>query len=171
MAKIKISNAISGDEPEIILLLKETWLATYPNRKHNITKEDILNKDWGSRERLEGWKKTIAENGENGIFNLVAKESNKIVGFCQIVIEKDYNELKIIYVLPEHQGKGIGKMLMSKAMSLLDFKKDTIVEVIKYNKNAIGFYEGHGFVEFEKGKGHEVSNGKIMPTIKMKLKK
>ena len=37
MAKIKISNAIPGDEPEIILLLKETWLSTYPNKKHNIT--------------------------------------------------------------------------------------------------------------------------------------
>ncbi len=101
----------------------------------------------------------------------MAKEGDKIAGFCQIVKGKEYNELKIIYVLPEYQGKGIGKMLASKALSLLDPRKDIIVEVVEYNKNAIGFYERLGFIEFEKGKGHEVPNGKIMPIIKMKLKK
>lgn len=171
MAKVEILNAVPGDEPEIILLLKETWLATYPNTKHNITREDILKKDWESKERLERWKKTISENGKNGTFNFVAKEANKIVGFCQVVKDKNYNELKIIYVLPEHQGKGIGKMLANKALSLLNQDIDTIVEVVEYNKGAIKFYERLGFVEFEKGKGHEVPNGKVMPTIKMKLKR
>lgn len=130
-----------------------------------------MKKDWGSKERLEKWKKTIAENGKNDIFNFVAKEANKIVGFCQVIKEKDYNELKIIYILPEHQGRGIGKMLAKKALSFLDTSKDTITEVVEYNKNAIGFYEKLGFVKFDKGKGHEVSNGKTMPTIKMELKK
>ena len=171
MAKIKISNAIPGDEPEIILLLKETWLATYPNKKYNITREDILKKDWESKERLKRWEKTVAENGKNGNFNFVAKEGNKTVGFCQVVNEKDHNELKIIYVLPDYQGIGIGKMLANKTMTLLDPNKDTIIEVVEYNKNAIGFYERLGFVEFQKGKGHKVPNGKIMPTIKMKFKK
>jgi len=69
--------------------------------------------------------------------------------------------------LSECQGRGIGKMLAKKAMALLDSGKDTIIEVVEYNKGAIGFYKKLGFVEFEKGKGHEVSNGKIMPTIKM----
>lgn len=170
MAQVEISNASSGDESEIIQLLKETWLATYPNEEHSITREDIFKKDWGSKERLEKWKKIVSENGKNGIFNFVAKEENKVVGFCQVVKGKDCNELKIIYVLPKHQGKGIGKMLANKAMSLLDFSKDTIVEVVGYNKGAIGFYEGLGFVEFEKGKGHEVPNGKTMSTIRMKLK-
>jgi RimJ/RimL family protein N-acetyltransferase len=50
---------------------------------------------------------------------------------------------------------------------LLDFSKDTIVEVVEYDKGAIEFYKKLGFVKFEKGKGHEVSNGKIMPTIRM----
>lgn len=151
-------------------MLKETWLATYPNKKHNIIREDILKKDWESKERLKKWQKTIAENGKNDTFNFVAKEENKIVGFCYVVKAKDYNELKIIYVLPEYQGKGIGKMLVDKVMALLDSSKDTIVEVVEYNKGAIGFYERFGFVEFEKGKGHEVPNGKIMPTIRMKLR-
>jgi len=167
MTEIKILNIELGDESGIIQLLKETWLATYPNKEYNITREDILKKDWGSKERFEKWKKIIAENGKNGVFNFVAKDGNKIVGFCQVVKEKDYNELKIIYVLPEHQGKGIGKMLANRAISLLDFSKDTIVEVVKYDKGAIEFYKKLGFVKFEKGKGHEVSNGKIMPTIRM----
>jgi RimJ/RimL family protein N-acetyltransferase len=171
MAKVEILNTVLGDELEIILLLKETWLSTYPNEKYDITREDILNKDWGSKERFEKWQKIIAENGKNGVFNFVAKKGNKIIGFCQVVKEKTHNELKIIYVLPEHQGRGIGKMLAKKALSFLDISEDTIVEVVEYNKNAIEFYKKLGFVEFEKGKGQEVTNGKIMPTIKMKLKK
>ena len=171
MAEVKILDATPGDESEIIQLLKETWLATYPNEEHSITREDILKKDWGSKERLEKWKKIIAENGKSGGFSFVAKEGNKIVGFCQVVKEKDYNELKIIYVLPEYQGKGIGKMLANRAMSMLDFSKNTIIEVVEYNKGAIEFYKKLGFVEFEKGKGHEVPNGKTMPTIKMKMVK
>ncbi len=170
MAGIKILSVLPGDEPQIISLLKETWLATHPNKKYNITREDILKKDWESKKRLEKWKKIIAENGKNGIFNFVAKDGSKVVGFCQVIKGKDYNELKIIYVLPEHQGKGIGKMLVAKAMSMLDPGKDVIVEVVEYNKNTIGFYRKLGFVEFEKGKGHEVSNRKMMPTIRMKLK-
>jgi ribosomal protein S18 acetylase RimI-like enzyme len=171
MEKIEILNAIQGDEVEIVALLKETWLATYPNKEHNITREDILNKDWGSKERLEKWRKIISENGKNGTFNFVAKAGNKIVGFCLVVKDKEFNELKVIYVLPEYQGKGIGKTLANKGLALLDPDKDTIIEVVEYNKGAIGFYEKLGFVEFEKGKGHEVSNGKIMPTIRMKLNK
>ncbi len=171
MAQVKILDARPGDGPEIILLLKETWLATYPNKKHNITREDILEKDWESKERLERWQKTIAENGKNGTFTFVAKEGNKVVGFCAVSKEKNYNDLKIIYVLPKHQGKGIGRMLLNKAMAVLETAKDTIVEVVGYNKGAIDFYEKLGFIEFEKGKGHEIPNGKIMPTIRMKLKK
>lgn len=167
MAQVEILNASSGDEAGIIQLLKETWLETYPNKEYNITREDILKKDWESKERFEKWRKIIAENGKNGVFNFVAKEGNKIVGFCQVVKEKDYNELKIIYVLPEYQGRGIGRMLANKAMSLLDFSKNTIIEVVEYNKSAIEFYKKLGFVEFEKGKGHEITTGKTMPTIKM----
>lgn len=167
MVQVEILDAAPGDESEIIQLLKETWLATYPNEEHNITREDILKKDWASKERLEKWKKIISENGKSGVFSFVAKEGNKIVGFCQVVKEKDYNELKIIYVLPEYQGKGIGKMLANRAMSLLDFSKNTIIEVVEYNKGAIEFYKKLGFIEFEKGKGHEVPNGKTMPTIRM----
>lgn len=54
---IDILSAMPGDESGIIRLLKETWLATYPNKKYNITREDILKKDWESKERLENGKK------------------------------------------------------------------------------------------------------------------
>lgn len=166
----KILSVCPGDELGIILLLKETWLATYPNKKHGITREDILKKDWESKERLKKWEKIITENGKNGVFNFVAKEGNEIIGFCQVVKGKDYNELNLIYILPKYQGRGIGKMLIDKAVAMLDPNKDTIVEVVEYNKGALGFYEKLGFVKFEKGKGHEVPNGKIMPTVRMKLK-
>lgn len=62
-------------------------------------------------------------------------------------------------------------MLATKAIASLDSSKDTIVEVVEYNEKTISFYKKFGFVKFEKGNGHEVTSGKIMPTIRMKWEK
>ena len=44
----------------IVFVLKTTWLATYPNKKYGITKEDILSKDFDSEKKISAWQDTIA---------------------------------------------------------------------------------------------------------------
>jgi ribosomal protein S18 acetylase RimI-like enzyme len=78
----------------------------------------------------------------------------------------------MIYVLPEYQGKGIGKLLWNELSKYLDINKETFVEVATYNENAIKFYEKLGFVDTNKRFTDErfrMRSGGIIPQMEMKL--
>ncbi len=90
-----------------------------------------------------------------------------------MVRNEDYNQLKTIYVLPEFQGKGIGKMLYEEVVKFSDPEKDTIVHVATYSKQAIEFYKKLGFVDTGKRFSEErfkMKSGAIIPEMEMILK-
>jgi len=168
---IQIFNATLEDVADIIAVQKETWLSTYPNEEYGITTEDILSKDWDNPDRLARWQKTIVEgDGTSQIW--VAKDGERVVGFCSAAREgnRNRNRIRAIYVLPECQGRGIGKQLMQKAFSWLGDEKDTAVAVVKYNANAIDFYKKSGFQgeqEIPPSPAGQLPSGKLMPEIEM----
>ena len=95
------------------------------------------------------------------------------MGTSSMVLNKDNNLLRTIYVLPEFQGKGIGKMLWNEFKDYLDPKKDTILQVATYNQNAIEFYKKLGFVDSGKRLLNEkwrMKSGSIIPEMEMVLK-
>jgi N-acetylglutamate synthase-like GNAT family acetyltransferase len=93
-------------------------LVTYPNRKAGISERDVIEK-FAKRARLEQRRSQLRSLSENERF-FVAKEGNRVVGVCSAKKDADKNELQSIYVLPEYQGKGIGKLLWQKAMEFFD---------------------------------------------------
>ncbi len=50
-----------------------------------------------------------------------------------------------LYILPEYQGKGVGKMFWGECVKYFDNNKKIIVQVATYNTGAIKFYEKLGF--------------------------
>lgn len=167
--KIEILDAAPEDARKIIAVQKEIWLATYPNEEYGITIEDINSIDWEDSNRIARWQKNIVENTEtNKIW--VAKEGDKIVGFCSAIKGKERNRVATIYVLPEYQKGGIGQNLMQKALEWLGTEKDIIVSTAKYNSGAIDFYRKSGFLE-EKEVPHSLCwhflSGKLIPEIEM----
>jgi ribosomal protein S18 acetylase RimI-like enzyme len=85
----------------------------------------------------------------------------------------DKNNLQAIYVLPGHQGKGIGSNLWAEALKFFDSTKDTTVEVVEYNSNAIDFYKRLGFEETGKKLANErlrMKSGSILPEIELVIK-
>jgi diamine N-acetyltransferase len=98
----------------------------------------------------------------NQVF-LLAHENDIYYGFA--AYELNYNDLpktKIhkIYVLPETQGKGIGKKLMNKIQNIAIQNNNTILNlnVNRFN-SAKDFYEKNGFkitetVDIEIGRGY-----------------
>ena len=80
----------------------------------------------------------------------LAEENGKLLGFCGIEYnfpETGFTRIHKLYVLPETQGSGCGKMLLEKAAE--ESRKRGIwklhLNVNKYNK-ATGFYQKQGFV-------------------------
>ena len=111
----------------------------------------------------ESLKKQIEE--ENHRYFL-AKKENRIVGYMSI--EHNYeNKAKTkihkIYLLPEEQGKGIGKLLFSVAEKKAKAANDTAIflNVNKNNVSAIAFYQKTGYLQIRE-EVIDIGNGFVM---------
>lgn len=153
----------------------KTWLDTYPNEEIGITVDDIEDR---YKDRLT--KESLAKRAES-IANLpkdhklfFAKEGDRVVGVCRVVNRPDVNQLQAIYVLPEYQGRGVGKLLWEEAKKNFDQNKDTIVQVVTYNKKAIEFYKKLGFKDMGKRFQDDhftMKSGAKLPEMEMVIEK
>lgn len=140
--EIEIELADPKDSKEIYEVKKTSWLATYSAPEYGLTKEDVQQKDFFNKvEKLQG----RLERGEAQSW--VVKSEEKIVGFCTGVKGEEFNILHAFHILPEFQGRGIGKQLIEKVLEWLGDEKPIIVDVAEQNERAIHIYEKYGFVQ------------------------
>jgi ribosomal protein S18 acetylase RimI-like enzyme len=146
---IKIRESVPDDVYGIREMEKITWINTYPNEEARITLEDAKSrfKDDDTpvgKQKMEERKKRY----ENKTMQTwVAENEGKIIGFCTAANEKGNGRILAIYVLPEHQRKGIGHQLITKGLEWLGWDKKIYINVVEYNSSAINFYKRHGFTE------------------------
>lgn len=77
----------------------------------------------------------------------VIQESGLDVGVLATVRERDCLKLNQLFILPEHQGKGIGSRCMSLAIAeARRLGLPVRLRVLKVNPRALSFYERLGFV-------------------------
>lgn len=172
---IQITTPKPEDARGITTVLYKTWLATYPNEQLGITVDDIedVYKNAFSDEEIakaEERLRAIPETQKR----VVAKEGDTVIGLATMVRNKDTTQLRVIYVLPEYQGRGVGRMLWEAVKDFIDPSKDTIVQVADYNQQAIRFYEKLGFVDTGKRWKDEkwkLKSGAYIPEMEMVLKK
>jgi putative acetyltransferase len=84
----------------------------------------------------------------------------EIIGFIGL----DKTKIEMLFLAPEHIGKGLGKKLIEFAFS--NFHVDS-VDVNEQNIHAVEFYKKFGFETFEKTE--KDSSGKGYPLLKMRL--
>lgn len=90
--------------------------------------------------------------GKKGHHFLIASEGDKAMGFASYELHYlGIPDLKIhkLYILPEAQGKGIGKKIMTY-LELTGKKSgmdNLVLNVNKYNKKAYQFYLSQGFTK------------------------
>ncbi len=170
---IATSVAQEEDAEGIAELFYKTWLATYPNEEYRVTVDDVNDrfKDRHSDAKLDKRRMELRDPGNSRIF--VAKDGNRIVGLCRVERKETRNSLSAIYVLPQYQGRGLGKMLWQAAEKFLDPSKDTYVGVAVYNDQAINFYKNRGFVDTGRRfteERLELKSGANIPQMEMILK-
>jgi len=171
---IRVVPASPDDVEGIEEVFYRTWLATYPNPELGITVDDVEErfKDRFLPERLARRRERIGDPTP-GTSLFVAKEGDRVVGVCYVVVHLEKNQLQSIYVLPGYQGKGVGAALWHEAQKNLDASKDTIVQVATYNTSAIQFYERLGFVDTGKRWSDEsfrMKSGAVIPELEMMRK-
>ncbi len=171
--KTTIRKSIPNDVYGIREVQRVTWLKTYPNSEEGITTEDIIrkfdiDKTPEGKKRIKERKK-MYEDANIGIW--VAEADDNIIGFCMAIKEGEHNRVGAIYVLPNYHRKGLGGQLIEKAFAWLGDKKDILVNVARYNKQAISFYKKYSFAETGK-KGTldgaaKLPSGKFIPEIEL----
>lgn len=144
--QITLEPATPKDARGIAEVFYRTWLATYPNEEAGITVDDVEGrfKDTFTEEGLARRAATIAQ-ADTDRSCILAKDGDRVIGVCNVARYPDKNQLQAIYVVPEYQRKGVGALLWQEAQKHFDEGKDTIVQVVVYNKNAIEFYRKLGF--------------------------
>lgn len=175
---ISIKSA-SPDDAEIICDIRDkAWIEAYPNPELGITVKDIEINAKGLHgefvpKRIAWFKEKLSKNDENWIC-FVAQTNNVTVGFVVASTEDDGKKfINSIYIEPTFQGKGLGTMLMQRALDWLGNDEDVYLEVLSYNQNAIDFYKRSGFektdavVPLEEGAPDYI---KPLPQIEMVLK-
>lgn len=172
---IKITLAESTDARGVQEVFYRTWLATYPNKKHGITADDIefQFKDAFTEDAIRARGEKISRRSEENRF-FVAKEGERVIGLCGTVISEKENRIRAIYVLPEYQKKGIGRMLWDEAYKVFTPDGDILVDVAEYNANAISFYGKLGFVDTGKRWSDEkfrMKSGAIIPEMEMIIRR
>lgn len=166
--ELKIEKATPPDAERWCQIRKKCWLQIYPNREHNITREDILLKDFDSPEKIQMWRDSFVVPLNNATY-YTAKIGDEIVAICIAYGEQPVAEIGAIYVDLKYQHRGIGTKLMNHAMSHFDPEKKVCLKVVTYNMRAIEFYEKLGFkITGPYDDPHGVlPNGKSLPEMEM----
>lgn len=133
--------------PEVV----DLWEASVRATHHFLKEEDIVYfKPLILNHYLDTVELRCARNGEG-----------QILGFAGVAEEN----LEMLFVHPDHRGKGVGKLLLEVALRHLGVKK---VDVNEQNVQALEFYRHLGFKVV--GRSELDSSGKPYPILHMELK-
>lgn len=138
---IHISKVTVADLKIIAEIAHKTWPLTYSEILSPAQLEYMLDAFYSDS--------ALRDNIEKGQEFILAKEADIVLGFASFEhYYEEGNTTKIhkIYILPETQGKGIGKLLID---SMTQFAKENhsttlLLNVNRFNK-ALTFYQKLGF--------------------------
>jgi ribosomal protein S18 acetylase RimI-like enzyme len=153
---ITIKEALPNELNMIQDIAYKTWPVTYGNILSNTHLTYMLEMFYS----LDGLNKNL----EDGHLFLLAEEDGNAVGFASYVHHYPKNtvtKIPKIYVLPENQGKGIGKMLIEEIETRAMKNGDHIITLnVNRNNPARFFYEKIGF-EIAAEENVDIGNGVI----------
>ncbi len=98
------------------------------------------------------WSEKLLKNKIPFLIQKLFLIDGKIIGFAEFKIIEDEADLQMIVLKKEYQGKGYGKLFLSKFLKELKEKgiEYVYLEVSEKNKNAFNLYKKLGFKEMEK---------------------
>ena len=163
---VKVRLATPEDASQIAFVQVKTWQSAYQGI---ISDEYLEGLDKTLKAKSTWWANVAADETKNKHF-FVATVDGKVVGFCHGKTEQEEGpphdcEIKAVYVLPEHQRKSAGKLLIQRLIETFESKgyRSMIVWVLKDNSSSRKFYEALGG-KYLTEKDFEIRNH---PTVKI----
>ncbi|OAB38644.1 hypothetical protein PMSD_06420 [Paenibacillus macquariensis subsp. defensor] len=158
---MKIREAKLADINPISYVHAESWKTTY----RGLLADEYLNKITAEGRRSQ-WVRIFESLNNDKCLFVAEEEDGSIVGFgnggpCR---ESDFEydgELYALYILEEHQGRGVGSLLLRSIVRYLKLKeyKSMMTWVLEGNSSII-FYQKHGG-QIIKAKEIMIGNDKV----------
>ena len=147
---VRIRAASRADAGPISRVHVDSWRTTY----EGIVPAEYL-KGLSYRDRESRWNEILTTGLPASRIFVAATESGGVVGFAHGGPEREGNatyrgELYVIYLVQEHQNRGLGRQLVSTVAQslLLDGLSSILVWVLDDNRRACRFYESMGGERF-----------------------
>ena len=162
---ITISEATIADFETIRSIAHTTWPVTYGEILSKEQLDYMLDKMYSDA--------TLLENLNKGHHFILINKDSVCLGFASFehrYLNEKCTRLHKIYLLPETQGKGMGKMLLEQITALAKENQSEIISlnVNRFNK-AHAFYKKMGF-QVVAEEDLAIGNGYLMEDYKMELK-
>jgi len=134
VSSVAIRPAQAGDSQAIARVVKESWLATNRRFIPEDSAKALVHGDRLAEVTTLHWRAIR-----------VAEIDDEIVG---AVAANEQGHIWMLYVLPEHQGLGIGSALYAAAIDGLkqNGTRKAVLEVLAANESAVSFYRTRGWV-------------------------
>lgn len=161
---------ISVADNNQLALIRNIALATWPVAYKHIISQDQINYMLEMMYSLESLNNQYNQSGHTFFICFDAKE--EAVGFagCSTVYT-DNKSLKLhkLYVLPDYQGKGAGKLLLNEVIRFAKTKNAERIELQVNKKNpAVDFYRKNGFAIYRE-LVLDIGNGYVMDDYLMQI--
>ena len=140
---VRIRQSAPDDTAAVAAFCQPIYATVYPNDKYGLETEHFSVDIFKTADTLDYFAKTIANSSKQ--LSLISEDSAGIVGTISIERLDGYYEIHAFYVSIDHQGQGIGRQLLARA---LDFVTDDLpirVEVAETNTKATATYSHLGF--------------------------
>jgi diamine N-acetyltransferase len=161
---IEVIKADLADFETVNGLAKRVWVPTY---KHILSEPQL-------EYMFDMMYSRTAYNEQVTLKNhhfLLVKVDNEFLGFASYELNYRYETTKVhkIYIVPEAQGKSVGKILMNRIIMLAkQHQNDKIVLNVNRYNTAVKFYESMGFIKVGE-EDIDIGNGYLMEDFTMQL--
>ncbi|GAA3388575.1 GNAT family N-acetyltransferase [Cryptosporangium minutisporangium] len=141
--------ATAADAEALAVVQVRTWQDAY---RGQVPQEHLDQLD--PSRRHEPWRRWVEEARPPAATLVAEDEARGVVGFVSVSPSRDADtdpehvgEVQAIYLLPEHQGRGVGRLLMDAGLSRLaqGGYREVVLWVLETNASARRFYEAGGW--------------------------
>lgn len=159
---VKIQQATIADVPIIQQIAYKTWPNTYGAILSEAQINYMLQLMYNTSE--------LEHQIQNGYQYLLAVNEDKTIGFAAFnEISPQTFKLQKLYVLPEAQGTGLGKLLLNHIIQEIQ-SKGAVALILNVNRhnNALSFYAKMGF-QIIREEDNDIGSGYFMNDYVMQL--
>ena len=147
VVNVLVRRAVEDDLDAILSVGHRTWPPTY---------EPIAGADYVAMGLAKWWTEDATIPAIRAGRVTVAELDGEVVGLASVGPHQSHLVLWKLYVLPEHQGRGIGSALFDSVVARARGHYSQIrATYLEGNKSAQTFYRRKGFVEVDRESGCE----------------